>query len=160
MNRQYYGRIYLNPHPTPLDMSFLDNDEFPDNLNDYAQQIIIKADTLAHAVVHSNEPCYIAQASVSSDNRNEKQWLKIEADIQADNMWQAYLNTDLALGDTVKHSRVRLFSPIAKANKMNSYVFWMSVPRNSKKSDLKLSITSPFGTESKIEKVTVTRYYK
>ncbi len=40
MNRHYYGRIYLNAHPTPADMSLLDTKEFLYDESGYKKTII------------------------------------------------------------------------------------------------------------------------
>ena len=45
MNRKYYFSIYLNPHPSPLDMSLLDTDERLNNEKKYKKQVLWCADT-------------------------------------------------------------------------------------------------------------------
>jgi hypothetical protein len=164
MNRQYYGRIYLNPHPSPTDMSLLDNDEVLNNEGKYHKRVIMHTDSSFFVHFSGNSSMMIGQAAIDKNNTGasiKKAWLKIESEIKAPNcLWQSYLNAELQAGDRVKKARVRLFSPISKDEQTNKYCFYMSIPENFEPCRLKLYINSPFNFDGNVQKITVTQFEK
>ena len=161
MNRLYYGRIYLNPNPTPLDMSFLDNDEWLSNEKGYVSETVIKADT--PLAIHANPglPYLIAEHPLASkENTSGKQWLKINALLRSEELWQAYLSAEISSVSGKKTAKVRLFNAISKSGKDNTYTFWMSVPDTLKSSTVQLFISSPFHFNGTLQKLSVTEYHR
>lgn len=152
MNRKYYGRIYLNPHPTPLDMSLLDNDEILNNEKNYRSATIIQLDSSRH-IQADNGMAVITETNI---NTGANTWLKVDADIQADNgYWNSYLQAELRNGDSTKTTKVRLFSPISKEHANNHYSFYMRVPEYFKQSRLQLAIKSDW-FEGEMNKINIT----
>jgi len=142
MNRKYYGRIYLNPSPTPADMSLLDNDELLSNESDLHKNTLAKTDSLQHLSFTANSNSTLLSLNNVTTNKNTR-WLKIEARINAPGcLWQSYLNADLKLKNTVKHARVRLFSPISKDGKANDHVLYMSIPGLSGPATMEVYLSS------------------
>ena len=160
MNRLYYSRIYLNPHPTPTDMSFLDNDEALNNEDKYHQLPIIRADSIFAIHAIPGTPYLICGAGIPQNNSRNKRWLKIESEIRSDDLWQSYLNAELMSDTVVKRARVRLFNAISDPGRMNNYVFWMSMPGSAKNDSIRITLTSPFNFSGRIQKVHITEYYR
>lgn len=156
MNRRYYGRIYLNPHPTPLDMSLLDNDEILNNEKNYRSATIIQLDSGRH-IQADNGMAVITETNI---NTGANAWLKVDADIQADNgYWNSYLQTELRNGDSTKTAKVRLFSPISKEHASNHYSFYMQVPEYFKQGRLQLAVKSDW-FEGEVNNVHITELEK
>lgn len=159
MNRKYYGRIYLNPNPSPLDMSLLDNDEMIAGESKYKAVKLIQADTAQIASFPANGSYTLAQSAISETAA--EQWLKIEARIKAPGcLWQSYLHAELKMGDSVKHAQVRLFSPISKNNETNNYAFYMRVPQHPAHGQLKVYLSSPNDFKGIVESVILTQIEK
>ena len=154
MNRAYYGRIYLNPRPTPLDMSLLDNDEVLNNETDFHKTILTNTTTTTALTIAAGAQGVLCIDSMNGDN---SKWIKIESNIKAPgHLWQSFLNADLTRGDSVKHARVRLYSPISTDDKTNDYVFYMSVPPYFAQSTLTVYISSAFDFKGDVAHTTVT----
>ncbi len=158
MNRMYYGRIYLNPNPTPVDMSVLDSCEVISRESSYDHSMVFKTDSLMNIQAKPNEPHTFVQQPIP--NATGDAWVKVSCTIKSGDLWQGYLNGTIVADTIVAHSRVRLFSPLADSKKANLYEFWMHVPKRSDSLKLKLSITSPFNFGGAIESCTITACYK
>jgi hypothetical protein len=157
MNRRYYGRIYLNAHPTPVDMSVLDSNDVLDNTRSYTQQQILALDNIPLHTRADSAAILAYKADISATGTDN--WLKTEASINTDNIWMAYLNLSLNTGDTVLHRRVRLFNALCKAGQDNNYAFWLHVPAGVKHATLRVSITSD-GTTGRVNWLKIKRYSK
>jgi hypothetical protein len=146
MNRRYYGRIYLNPHPTPLDMSLLDTNDYLNNENNYRSKLILHSDSALKLFFHQNTPELLLETIINTDsinNPDQDNWLKIEAEIKVNQGFSSsYLCSDLRTGSTDKQNRIRLFSPISTEGEINKYAFYMKMPNIPGKSILKLYISS------------------
>lgn len=159
MNRLYYSRIYLNPHPTALDMSLLDNDEILRSENGYATKII--TDTLIGVVQFPASGSYTLYQKDLMRQAGGGTWLRIDCNIKAPGcLWQSYLNADLKSGDSVKHTKIRLFSPISYNDSINAYAFYMSVPPNFTAYNFKVYLSSPFPFQSIVQKVVISELEK
>ncbi len=159
MNRRYYSSIYLNPHPSPLDMSLLDSNEILHNEGRYRKEIIVNADSAYRVQIPASSAGTLYETDLGKNAINDV-WLKIECSVKAPGcLWQTYLHAGLQTGDSVKHARVRLFSPISNDKESNKYVFYMSIPQYFRQSHLKLYLLSPFAFTGVIEKVTITGFY-
>lgn len=157
MNRRYYGRIYLNAHPTPIDISMLDSNDVLDNTTAYAQQQIVAVDTMS---LHSRaDSAAILVNNITVITNGSDNWLKTEANINTDNVWLTYLNMSLTSGDSTIHRRVRLFNAISKAGRDNSYAFWVHIPKGVHHANLAMSITSD-GTTGRVNSLKITRFSK
>jgi hypothetical protein len=158
MNRRYYSRIYLNPDPSPLDMSLLDTDEFLGKEAAYNKQIVLKKDTTIVIKFSANEavtflkipPDTIVQAKGDS-------WYKIEATIPSATLWESSLHAALQRGDSVKATKQRMYTPVAE--RTHHYAFYVRVPPYFSKYGLKLSISSPHNFEGMVQHLTITRFY-
>jgi len=157
MNRKYYGRIYLNPNPSPLDMSMLDNDEMISNEYRYQKTTLVHSDTEVHISFAANTTALTQQIDIPV-SKGKEAWLKVESDIYAPgNLWQTYLNADILEGDSVKHTRVRLFNAISKDDKTNKYSFYIHIPQKDAHALLKLYLSSSFPFNGVVKQIIVTK---
>ncbi len=160
MNRKYYSHIYLNPHPSPSDMSLLDNDEIITNENNYSKEILINADTSTFALFDGNATYVLAELPIANRSQKEK-WLKITCNIKAPGcLWQTYLNAELKNGNSVKQKRIRLFSPISKNETANPYAFYVQIPATFDHSIFKLYLGAASKFEGIIDHISVTELTK
>jgi hypothetical protein len=146
MNRRYYGRIYLNSKPTPLDMSLLDTKEWIGDEDKYSIAPISYKDSLIDLQIPAGSFQILAEMNIGNDSLNDikkNRWLKVESDIKVKTgMGGSYLNSDLSVGDSVKHNYIRLFSPISSEGCINNYAFYIFVPEYFGNGRLKLYINA------------------
>ena len=162
MNRRYYARIYLNPRPTPIDMSLLDNDESLNNEAKYQKMIIVNTDSTIqiHAAINSTDT-FIHKVISNNGAVAKESWLKISCTVKAPgHLWQNYLNAKLVSGDSSKHSFVRLFNAISYDTAANQYAWYMRIPPYLQNASLQLYITSPGSFDGTVEKISVVKLDK
>ncbi len=160
MNRRYYGRIYLNRSPSPLDMSLLDTKEWIRNENKYEKKSITDIDSSVYLRISPGSSQTLAEIDIDNDsiiNPGKKRWLKIESAIMVENgFYGSYLNSELSVGDSLKHNAIRLFSPISQMGYFNNYAFYVYVPEYFQKSRLKLYISSDNGLEGTLSTLKIS----
>lgn len=160
MNRKYYSRIYLNPNPSPIDMSLLDNDEVVNDESKYQAIVLMQIEANKPVVFAANQTSPIAELPFNESGTNE-QWLKIEGKIYAPHcLWQSYLHLELKTGDSVKHAQVRLFSPISRDSATNNYAYYVSVPQYFANAQMKVYLSSPSDFKGILEQIKITRLEK
>jgi hypothetical protein len=164
MNRRYYGSIYLNSHPDPLDMSLLDNVEILRNENGYSSSILFD-DSIAHMIVFQGESSGLIQDSIVIGNSpgtlKKIKWLRIESVIQVNKGFSsAFIHSELRKEYSFKNNRIRLFSPISQAGRMNPYEFYVKVPEEFQKAWLRIYITSGSDFDGIVKKLRITALYQ
>ena len=159
MNRLYYSRIYLNPNPTPEDMSLLDNDEFIKNEDEYKKTTILNVDTFRTSHFDANSSDIIADANVYySIPITHDYWLRINCTIKAPGcLWKTYLHAKLESEGQEKICKVRLFNAISPDSTANNYACYMHIPGQFQSGKIKLVLTSPFTFNGVIQKIQITR---
>ncbi len=163
MNRKYYGRIYLNPHPTPLDMSLLDTNDYVSNENNYEMKVISRMDTVHHVSAAPNTPALLIETPLKPDSQksHDEVWLKVEANVKASTGFNGgYLSSELDCGTLVQHNKVRLFNPISGEGIRNKYAYYIKVPDYSDKTTLKLYVYSIYGFEGDIDSIRISTLKK
>lgn len=154
MNRLYYGRIYLNPHPTPIDMSLMDTDEVLDDEDDYKAATVFANDKVTPVQFAENDSFILYQQQMKVAGSKEC-WFKVEAAVQAPNhLWESYLYAQFT-ADKIKQARVRLFSPISENNVANHYAFYFKVPAKDGMFKVYLKSAHPF--DGALESLRITR---
>lgn len=156
MNRQYYGRIYLDAHPTPLDMSLLDTDEWLGSEEGYnKKQFIIEGKQ-----VHSPSGSHDGLVEIQLPG-NRIKWIKLECRMKMiSGLWESYLHTEIINKDSVKHTRIRLSNALSKDGKLNGYAFYMKVPEGYNNGALKIYLASNRDIDAWIEKLVITTLEK
>ncbi len=159
MNRRYYARIYLNPNPTPLDMSLLDSNEIPPDIALYKTETVVNTGESFAIKSQLGNHTVIADTTLPALKGDVRLcWYRIKCELKTPDLWQAYLNAAITTTNGVKQGRVRLFSPISDATKANSYEFWLST--SNTKGKLVITITTPYSLTGEIKQLEVTRYYQ
>ena len=158
MNRLYYGRIYLNPNPSPLDISLMDTDEALNDDDDFKKQMVFAQDSSIQLQIAASDSAMLFQQTLSSIV-NEC-WFKIEASIKApDHLWESNIYAQFAAADTVKQAHIRLYSPIAENEAANRYAFYFKIPQ-SKEGVLRVYLKSPHPFEGELKSLRITRLDK
>jgi len=155
MNRRYYGRIFLNPSPTPLDMSLLDNGAFLRDAWNYKMDDIVKCDTAIdiHFEGHTS-------ATLVKDALLKSDWVFVSCTIKAPgHLWGNYLAATITQGNATKSTRVRLANPIAKDTAANRYEFYMRIPDPAIPARITLSING-FNFTGRVQGLLIGVLYK
>lgn len=159
MNRSYYSRIFLKRHPSPLDMSLLDTREFLKNENDYDRSVLLQNDSIFKVQCSYESAGDLVETSVVQSMLNQAEagaWVRIESRIRVqDGFADSYLNCDLQSGDSLKHSKIRLFSPISLSGETNSYAFYLKIPRDFDPFTLRLYISTMGNFMGNIEEIRI-----
>ncbi len=162
MNRKYYARIYLNPDPTPLDMSVIDTNEIPGNENKFKQKLIARLDTVHQIPYFKNANNLIFETTVKPDSvgaGTSEEWLKIEADIKAVTGFSySYLSSCLQTDDSPITKRARLFSAISKEGEVNRYAYFIRMPKPDRVCKLRIFISSPADFIGSVQNVKITEF--
>lgn len=154
MNRQYYGRIYLNPNPSALDMSLLDTDEVLNDESDFEAVLIASSDIPIELSGTPSEPAIV---DVTQIGENPKGWIKVEARINAQVGHNAgQLQCKIQSGDIVKERYIRLNNPICDAGESNDYAFYIKIPECESPTDVIIFVNSWDTFEAHLETFKVT----
>jgi hypothetical protein len=164
MNRSYYARIYLNPSPTPEDMSQLDTNDYLGNESKYKASLIDKNDSLRNLHLDKNVPGLLLVASINRDSIHKpisESWIKIDAEVKATQGFSyTYLYSELQVGESLRRNKVRLFSPISATGEMNRYAFYIKLPENFGSGRLKIFLQSQSDFDGVVRNVKVTELQK
>jgi len=164
MNRRYYGRIYLNRHLQPLDMSMLDTKEWLRNEKKYKIKTEFLQDSILKFNRSSDSIFNIADTKLNLEpegGRYSDVWIKIETEIEVTNgFYDSYLNSKLIKSDSIKHNRIRLFSPISAPGRRNKYAFYVHVPDYFHNGRLVIYLNSKKQFEGLTENTKLTLYMK
>ena len=159
MNRQYYGRIYLNEHPDALDMSLLDNKDVLNDTKGYSVKTLVAVDTARLVQFKENADGLLFETTLSSSAKDV--WIQVDCYIKTSKgFWGAHLNTLLSNNDTLKHNEVRLASPISKEGENNRYTFYAHVPEKLRNSLLKVYISNNGEFDGTVDKISVKELAK
>ncbi|MBI1306778.1 MAG: hypothetical protein GC181_09205 [Bacteroidetes bacterium] len=154
MNRLYYGAIYLNPDPSPADMSLLDTDEIIRNEKKFESKNLWGLDAPVQLDRDTLVP--IQNSDVAAASGTER-WIKVDAVLSTDSaFYQSYIHCDLVLNDSVKHKRFRIFSPLARPEKMNPYTFYVRVPEDQELKEVDLFISSDKRIQTTINRANIS----
>lgn len=154
MNRRYYSRIFLNPRPTPLDMSLLDTEEWLSSERQFKTEKIDLLTTERMLHFAGSQSAILCDTSLKAFRIQGTEWLRIKAHIEAPGkLWQSRLIAELRNGDSVKRTAIRLFNPIGERS--GDYAFYMQVPAHFQNAALKILISSDFDFEGKANSLTL-----
>lgn len=154
MNRKYYGRVYLNTHPTPFDFSLLDTDEWAGDETRYQQDDLYGTDSLQSIEANWDKTAVLTEQNVRHKGND---WLRVEATIKPEeNLWGAYLVAEVPSADTIKKVQARLFRPLAKTGNDVTYGFYVKLHEGRKESPVRVSIQSNFGFKGQLKHLRVT----
>ncbi|MCD4737021.1 MAG: hypothetical protein K8R53_13335, partial [Bacteroidales bacterium] len=154
MNRQYYSRIYLNPAPTPLDMSLLDTKDWIRNEKNFKKEEIFHSGNILNIEAKPGADYLLVQKELIQSD-----YLKIEASIRvSEGFYGSYLVAELCSNDSVKLNKIRLFNPISQRGQINQYEFYVKVPDDFIESEFKLFIQNQDYFNGSVHKLRITGF--
>ena len=164
MNRKYYCSIYLNPHPTPVDMSLLDTNDRIRDERPFRKLMLYRADTsLRISMVERSEKTLLDSLIVKNmpGSIPGDRWLKLEMQMKLNSTdaWGSYINAELRREDSTKRNRIRVINPLTRWGEENDYAFYINVPLYFSGSNFRLFITSPSPLEAEVKKISVQYLY-
>jgi len=143
MNWQYYGRIYLNTDPSPIDMSLMDTKTVIADESRYEVAPFTQLSTPIAVAFAANEQHILIDTVLPAFDPSTEYWLKLDAKIDAaGSLWQARIGMRLERGDSTLQSSIRLFNPVGE--RTGAYAFYLQVPHYFQKAPLKVFLTSQF----------------
>lgn len=152
MSWAYYGRIYLNPHPTPLDMSLLDHNDFIHDETDYVRMNQRTFD--GPAVDYSSGNRGLLAEVELDDTKNL--WVKVEARIRTKTGFNSCV-LEAGVGQEVL-GKVRLHNPLSVEHEWNNYAFYVRVPDNRSSNHFEVSISGLEKFEGEVGYVKLTYF--
>lgn len=129
MNRQYYGKIFLNPKPSPLEMSLLDTKDWVKNENLLDKTIIFHSKTdfpwesLLEIPLNDHIQVFTPKGH----------WLKFRLELKIDRIPAGgFIKTSVDNGlEPPVTSRIRLNRPLYESGQWNEYSFYVKLPENA-----------------------------
>lgn len=158
MNRKYYSRIYLNPHPTALDMSLMDTGDILEDESDHRKKEIFRLK--APLPIDAKEPSQTLLAEIILNPQATGDWLKIKcAATMPNGGWGDYLEAQVTTGDSVKKTRIRMFNALTSGKTSGNFEFFVHVPVwAADRAFVKLYLCTEDGFEGAIESSTITAF--
>lgn len=143
MNRRYYSRIYLNPNPTPLDVSLMDTKDWVGDEQNYKSDTLLVLEEKAMIDFPGKAFQLFLELEVEEQIETKKEYLKIETEILIHTgMHGTYLYSQIQSKDKVKNDSIRLFNPISMQGIVNKYAYYIRIPKDFEDSHLALSLKS------------------
>ncbi|HTN46965.1 MAG TPA: hypothetical protein VL098_11510 [Flavipsychrobacter sp.] len=134
MNRNYYSVIYLKAHPSPLDMSLLDTDDFLSDENAYSPAVLIQ-DTFKKEITPFNP---VADTLISLRSAD---WIKVRVKLKIiSGIWNSKIKA--SLGEDAHF--FRLENAISKEGVENEYEFYLK-PKAAGLQKLVITVESSSG---------------
>lgn len=158
MNRQYYSRIYLNPHPTPLDMSLMDTGEILENESGFEKKDIFADNALRQIMIKGPSEILLAETILNPQVTGD--WLKVECMAAMPNGgWGDYLEAHVINGDSVKKTRIRMFNALTRDKTSGNFEFFVRVPVwAADRAFVKLYLCTEDGFQGAIESSKITAF--
>ena len=159
MNRQYYQAIYLNPHPTPVQMSLLDTKEIIRNKNKYVVLDSIVLDTQFTINVDGNPRAILYESDLKHlffDKVNKEQWILVTAKVLSS--WGAFetnLITQLSHNGVKKETKCRLQNGISKNETWNTISYYFKIPGTMVEGTLKIYAETQISQNIQLKDVVV-----
>jgi hypothetical protein len=157
MTRKYYSHVYLDPHPSPLDMSLMDTYEIIDNEKKYTRSLLFSSAPVQAINFGAGQTFTLLPDTVLTVSAG--QWLKLECSIKFfSHVPQGSINAEVQKGDSLKRIRIRLNNAIVRPNATNGYAFFMQLPQWAHNSVFRLYLHSDHEFNGIIEKLTITSF--
>lgn len=149
MNRKYYGAIYLDKDPTPLDMSLLDHDEVLNNTSSFKKHSIWNT-SKKEVAVPAGDTTVVFELPISTSA--SEAWIHFTGKVNMNNgYWNGRIVVELQSDDMVKQAAIRTFNPITKDGIANPYEVYLKVDEPFRNSKLRLKLKSSEQTNVTID---------
>ncbi|MBL7767193.1 MAG: glycosyltransferase family 39 protein [Chitinophagaceae bacterium] len=137
MNRRYYQAIYLNPNPSPIDMSLLDNETIIRHEEDYQRMTLLKKKFMVPMPITSDT--ILLSHHMGPDKA--KHVIKINCNIHVRRgLWGSYIRTFVQQGPHTDTFRIRLFNALCHEGNDQDYSYFIPIPKSVDSSKITLSI--------------------
>jgi len=165
MNRKYYFSIYLNPHPSPLDMSLLDTNDRLSSERRYDKMVLYNSDSSSRITIPEYSEKIIFESKIGNNLVNlphDNSWIRVQMRIKLNNpgIWGCYINSELRTSDSIKSNKIRMINPITKQGQENDYALDIKVPPYFANSRFKLFIRSSSQLDIDLKKTTIKYLYE
>jgi len=147
MNMPYYAAVYLNPSPSPIDMSLLDTDEClrdTSRFYEVKKNLVDSIITLYGGANSTRNVCHQHVSSLVGIGNKQIIWLKVSVMVQS--QWGAFgsnVVTELLEDSIVKKRTIRLQNGICDIKKWNEIAFYFRIPINNADAMLSIYVDSP-----------------
>ncbi len=138
MNRRYYGKIFLDPKPSALEMSLLDTKYWVKN-----------EDRLNHKTIYQSQNPFPWQSTIEIPLNNRihniplrEHWLKIQLSLKCSEIPAGvFIKSLIEKGSGLPiTSSIRLYRPLYKAGEWNEYSFYLNLPENTQNTLLNVGL--------------------
>tara|TARA_B110000977_G_scaffold107622_1_gene140240 strand:- start:2552 stop:4258 length:1707 start_codon:yes stop_codon:yes gene_type:complete len=151
MNRLYYASIYLNPSPSPLDMSLLDTDEILRNESDFNQETISLSNFEKEVIASNSSKGELLTLEILKNTS----WIKVSCSLLSK---KGYGSSYISYSLNDKKKNIRLFNAISTENEVNKYEFFIKNTEKKQTNQLGLSLVSEYEFEGVITDLKVIGY--
>ena len=151
MNWKYYSAVYLNPSPTPLDMSLIDTEDWIDASDYTSKNIFTLRDT---SLGFDGGKLVIAHVPLQQIPANC--YLKITLDgVTQEGLWQSYFVSSVDGKDSTYERKIRLFNNLNKEKVSTRVSYYHKLPEALASNALTLSIVSDMRHQTQLKWLTV-----
>jgi hypothetical protein len=151
MNWKYYSAVYLNPSPTPLDMSLIDTEDWIDASDYTSKNIFTLRDT---SLGFDGGKLVIAHVPLQQIPANS--YLKITLDgVTQEGLWQSYFVSSVDGKDSTYERKIRLFNNLNKEKVSTRVSYYHKLPEALASNALTLSIVSDMRHQTQLKWLTV-----
>lgn len=160
MNRRYYQAIFLNPRPSPLDMSLLDTEEMIRNESDFREKNIFRSDStfLINKAKQSKVTAFEAPLrQLAGYESGKEQWLRVTA--QVNSAWGAFdtwLVAEVVLSERRKRTACRMENGICVKQNWNTIEFYFRLPEEFAEGNLTIGAETNSVQDIYIKGVTIS----
>lgn len=143
MNFKYYKAIFLNPSPTPEQMSLLDTDEYISNQNKYEVVANVPIDTqvVINAASNPRIPLYEKSMEELLAGSLREPWLRVSlSDSSAWGAFESFLVTEAIYADTTKRTACRLHNGMSGLNKWNTTAYYYKLPIRQQHGEVRIYV--------------------
>lgn len=156
MNRKAYQAVYLNFHPTAVDMSMLDaDDRIKDERSFRTIQTYGLSDSTFNVDGGSSKQIFDINIDSLGEIRGQEFWAKVSlAGITYSGLWKSKLVTELP--DTIcGATSVRMDNSLNKEGSVTKVEFYKRIPANCAKGHLLLSLQSEYPHKTAVKSLQV-----
>lgn len=137
----YYRRVYLDPSPSPLDMSLLDTDEILSNPEDFDKTPLVSSTSSGDLIQTPGQPLLLYNGGL--DYAGEERWLHVKAQVYGGEGFHCgHFKCDLSVPDSVKTVQIDLRNAMTGQHLDNDYEFFVEVPEEFQKPKVNLVLES------------------
>ncbi|MEZ4959489.1 MAG: glycosyltransferase family 39 protein [Saprospiraceae bacterium] len=163
MNFAYYRAIFLDPDPTPLDMSLLDTREILRDTTGFSKVTVCNTgDSMFSISSPSNPEALLCNMDLKDMPPGKEQWLLISAEVKSE--WGAFgaqLATTLYRENaSPKETACRLENGICKKGQWNRIEYYFKIPSGSSAGQISISARAEGGQEVFLKNVSAVFLYK